>query len=65
MEKNKKTTTIIIIVAVVFVLLGFLFMFGGNIFNGMGSSKIRKNDSTVMPEATGTTEAINDGFIVE
>ena len=64
MEKNKKTTTIIIVVAAVFVVAGFLFMFGGNIFNDFGSSKIRKNDSTLMPEATGTTDPINEGAVI-
>ena len=62
MEKNKKTW-IIIVIAALFIVAGTLFMFDGNIINF--GSKIRKTDSTVMPEATGTTEAINDGHAVE
>lgn len=56
MNKNKKTK-LIIVLATLFVVAGFVFMFG----NGL---KTRKSDSTIMPEATGTTEPLNDGVII-
>ena len=61
--KNKNLTKIVIAVTAVFVIGAFLFMFGGNLFKGNGG--IRKSDSTLMPEATGTTNEIKKSVIVE
>ena len=60
--ENKGKTKLFIIIAALFVVASFIFMFGRTAFTG---SSIRKTDSTVMPEATGTTEAINDGYVVK
>lgn len=61
--KNKKLTSIVIAVTAIFVVAAVLFMFGGNIFSG--GSSIRKTDSTLMPEATGTTNEIKRTVVVE
>ena len=63
MNKNKKTVWILI-AAIIFVVFAVLFMFLGNI-SSMSSGKIRKTDSTKMPEANGTTELITDGIVLE
>ena len=62
--KNRRTQKIVIIVTAVFIVGALLFMFGGNLFNGSGSGKARKTDSTVMPEATGTTNEIRKTTVV-
>lgn len=61
--KNKKLEKAVIIAAAVFVVMALLFMFGRNLFNRNGD--VRTADSTVMPEATGTTNEIKSGIIVE
>ena len=61
--KNRKIEKIIIAVTAVFVLAAILLMFGGNIFSGKNS--IRKSDSTLMPEASGTTNEIKKTIVVE
>ncbi len=61
--ENKKLEKMIIIVTAVFVVAGFLIMFGGNLLSGL-SSRSRK-DVTVMPEATGMTDEIRKGIVVE
>lgn len=61
--KNKKIEKIIIAVTAVFVLTAILVMFGGNIFSR--KEGIRKSDSTVMPEASGTTNEIKKSVVVE
>ena len=60
MEKANKGK-IIILVAAAFIVIAVLFMFSSLI----DFSKKRKSDSTVMPEATGTTERIENGIVVE
>ena len=60
---KRKLEKMIIFAAAIFVVAGFLFMFGGNILNGLNSKK--RNDVTVMPEATGTTDVIQKGTVVE
>lgn len=60
---NKKTQKIVVIAAAIFVIIGFLIMFG-NGFN-FGGSSIRKTDTTVMPDATAVTERISDNVMVE
>ena len=60
MEKANKGK-IIILVAAAFIVIAVLFMFSSFI----DFSKKRKTDSTVMPEATGTTERIENGVVVE
>ncbi len=61
--KNRKIEKIIIAVTAVFVLAAILLMFGGNIFSG--KENVRKTDSTLMPEATGTTNEIKKSIVVE
>ena len=63
--KNKKLEKIIIGVTAVFIIFAVLFMFGGTIFSGKNSSNARKNDSTVMPEATEITSEIKASTVVE
>ena len=60
--KNKKTQIVLIAFAVVFILLSVFFMFGRNIFSGKGI--ILNTDSTVMPEATGTTPEIKGNTVL-
>ena len=61
MKKETKKTTLVLIAAIVFVVLAVGFMF----FRGINFTKNKTTDSTVMPEATGTTERIENGIIVE
>ena len=61
--ENKKLEKVIIAVTAVFVIAGFLIMFGGNLLNGLNFGN--KRDVTVMPEATGTTEEIRKDTVVE
>ena len=61
--KNKKLEKIAIAATASFIVVSILLVFGGNIFSG--SDDIRKTDSTVMPEATGTTNEIKKGNTVE
>ena len=56
-DKNK----MIIGITCIFILVSIWFMFG----RGFDFSKKRNSDSTVMPEATTTTEAIDNGIVVE
>ena len=60
--ENKKLQKIIIIVAAVFVLVSLFFMFGKTLFS---SKTARNSDSTVMPEATGTTNEIRATTVVQ
>ena len=61
--ENKNIQKILLLLAAVFVVLGFLFMFGkGCSFSG---GSIRKTDTTIMPEATNATERIGENIIVE
>ena len=60
--ENKKVQKIVIIVAAVFVLVSILFMFGRTLFS---SKAARYSDSTVMPEATGTTNEIRSSTVVQ
>ena len=61
--KNKKMEKIVIAVTAVFIVASILLVFGNNIFSG--SSDVRKTDSTVMPEATETTNEIKKNITVE
>ena len=61
--KNKKLEKAVIIAAAVFVVMALLFMFGRNLFSPNGNASTA--DSTVMAEATGTTNEIKSGIIVE
>ena len=61
--KNKKLEKLIIAFTAVFVLLSLWYMFGDDLF--VSKSDARKGDSTSMPEATGTTDEIKDGAVVE
>lgn len=61
--KNKKLEKIVIIVTACFVVVTILLMFGGNLFDG--SSATATYDMTLMPEATGMTEVISAGTVVE
>ena len=62
--KNKRTQTLIITVTSVFVIVTLLLVFGGRIFSN-DKNGIRRTDSTVMAEATGTTNEIKKGIVVE
>ena len=62
--KNKKLEKIIIVVTAVFIICAIMFMFGGSIFSGNGG-EARNTDSTVMPEATGTTNEIKKNVVIE
>ena len=61
--KNKKLEKAVIIATAVFVVMALLFMFGRNLLSN--KSDVRTNDSTVMPEATNTTNEIKSGIVVE
>ena len=61
--KNKKTEKIVIIVTALFVVVSILLVFGKNIFSS--SSSIRKTDSTIMPEASDTTNEIKKNIVIE
>ena len=61
--KNKKLEKIVIAVTAVFIVISVLLVFGKNIFKG--SDAIRKTDSTLMPEATETTNEIRKKVTVE
>ena len=61
--KNKKLEKIIIAVTAVFIIVSLFLMFGGNLFKNKSNS--RKNDSTVMPEATDITAEIKAKTVVE
>ena len=61
MENKGKKSALILIAAAVFVVLAIGLMF----FRGIDFSKKKTSDSTVMPEATGTTERIENGIAVE
>lgn len=61
--KNKKIEKIIIALTAAFVIMSVFLVFGGNVFGG--SEDIRKTDSSVMPEATGTTNEIKKKTVVE
>ena len=60
--KLPKKEKIIIAVAIVFVIVAVIFVFGRNM--SVKSDKIRRTDSTVMPEATGTSNEIRRTTIV-
>lgn len=60
---NKKTQKIILIVAALFVVIGFLVMFGNGLNFGGGS--IKKTDTTIMPDATNVTDRIGENVMVE
>ena len=60
--KSPKKEKIIIAVAIVFIVVAVLFVFGRNM--SVKSDKIRRTDSTVMPEATGTSNEIRRTTIV-
>jgi len=59
--KKANTGKIITLLAAAFVVIAVIFMFPSFI----DFSKKRKSDSTIMPEATGTTERIENGIVVE
>ncbi|MCR4633425.1 MAG: hypothetical protein K5648_04805 [Erysipelotrichaceae bacterium] len=61
--KNKNMEKIIIAVTAVFVIVTLLIVFGGKMFPD--HSGIKKGDSTVMTEATNTTNEIKKGIVVE
>ncbi len=61
--KNKKLMGVLIFLIAVFVITAIAFMFKDVLFKN--SSGIRNDDSTVMPEATGTCNEIKSGIIVE
>ena len=61
--ENRKLEKMIIAVTALFVIAGIMIMFGGNILNGLNSKS--RNDVTVMPEATGTTDVIKADTVVE
>lgn len=61
MKNFDKKTKIIILVATTFVIAATLFMFSGFSFS---VSKIRKDNSTIMPTATGNSDPINDGAVI-
>ncbi len=61
--ENRKLEKIVVIVTSVFVLVSILLVFGKNIFQN--SSDIRKTDSTIMPEASGTTNEIKGSVVIE
>lgn len=61
--KNKKLQTAIIAVTAVFIVISLLLMFGKNLFKQRES--IYNADSTVMAEATGTTNEIKKSVVVE
>jgi len=58
--KNKKLLTYVLIVAVVFVLFGFWFMFSSN-----SKKNALKEDMTIMPSATKTSDEITKNIVVE
>ncbi len=60
--KNRKLQKIVLVSAVVFILISLFFMFGSNLFSGRTA---RIKDSTVMPEATGTTTEIRASTVVQ
>lgn len=60
--ENKKLQKIVIIVAAVFILVSLFFMFGKTLFS---AKTTRNSDSTVMPEATGTTNEIRASTVVQ
>ena len=60
--KNKKLEKLVIAVTAIFIIAAVLFVFGEKIFNG---KTIPKTDSTVMAEATGTTNEIKKKTVVE
>ena len=60
--KNKKIEKIVISVTALLIIAALLFMFGGNLFKKAGA--IRKTDSTVMHEATGTSNEIRKTTVV-
>jgi len=59
--KISKKQRMIILASIVFVLLSLWFVFGRN----LDFTRKRTDDSTVMPEATGTTERISENIVVE
>ena len=61
--KNKKLEKIIIIVTSVFIIITLFLMFGGNLFENR--SNARKENSTLMPEATDITAEIKAKTVVE
>ena len=61
--KNKKLIGPLIILIAVFVIAATAFMFKDVLFKD--SSGIRNDDSTVMPEATGTCNQIKSGIVIE
>ena len=61
MENKRKNSIFIIIGAAVFVVVAVGLM----VFRGIDFSKKKTSDSTVMPEATGTTERIENGAVIE
>lgn len=65
--KNDKRIRLLIVLLLVFVVGAFLFMFGGNIFNGSGSGGSNKTniDYTTVTPANGVTEEITKGVKVE
>lgn len=59
---NNKLLKIVIVGSVIFVLLGFWFMFGRN---KPSNSKEFSGDFTVMPEANASTEEITGNIVIE
>ena len=62
--KNKKLERVIITITAIFVVVTILLMFGGNLFSRPTGSNA-PYDMTVMPDATGTTDVIDKGVVVE
>ena len=63
MNLDNKKTIFVIIFASLFIVVSIMMMFSGSLFDITG--KIRKGDVTKMPDATGSTEEIKSGIIIE